>query len=381
MTARIIAVVADTHANCRDRWDEHCRIMTWIADDIATRRCDLVIHTGDIYDTISTPMERAFVSTWCQRICDVAPLAAVGGNHEQPGDVAALDRLRTRHPIVAREHVDTVELAGVTVGILPWPRTAGIVAAAGPVATPDADAAVVGTMRDELRAMGQRMATATGPRVLAAHVMIGGARTDHNQPLVGTGIAVSVEDLALSRADVAALGHVHAGQRWHSPMPAAYAGAPRHTSYGEPGPGKGYMLIHFDGATFRGIERVATPCRPMVLLTARYRGGVMQWARPSQHDIAGADVRLRYRVTAPERVAATHAAAEAKAWLQAHDAAAVKVEADVETAVVARAPAVAAAPSVEAAMLARWDQRGEHRDVEDRARLLGKFVDLEDVTI
>ena len=379
---RTVAIVADTHADQHSRWDEHCRVMSWIVEDIARRRCDLVVHTGDIYDGISTPAERAFVSGWCQAVCEASPLAVCGGNHEEPGDVGALGKLRTRHPIVATERPMVATMAGIAVAFLPWPRKAHLLAAIGqPVDAPTADRLAVECLQSVLRGLGAGLHKHDGPRVLTAHVMIGGSLTDHDQPIIGTSMELSVGDLALAAPDFAALGHIHTAVKntWRTPIHAAYPGAPYHVNYGEPGPGKGYLIARLDGHQLVSLERVRTPCTPMLLLAARYSDGGLTYpgARPDSAMVAGADVRLRYRVKAAERAAASLVAAEEKARLLAAGAVVVKVEADPEVVAVMRAPTVAAAGSTEEQLLARWDTRGQYDD-DERARLLAKFADVEE---
>lgn len=376
-----IAVVADTHADERSRWDEHCRVMDWIREDIARRSCILTIHAGDIYEGVSTPRERGYVQAWCQGVCESSPLVIVGGNHEQEGDVAALGRLRTQHPIVATETPGVVDLAGVRVAMLPWPRKAALLAAIGrPVSTHDSDAMATEALRAQLRGFAGPLQAHQGPTVLAAHALVDGCMTDHDQPLCGAAMALGVVDLAMAGASCNVLGHIHAGARnhWARPVPTAYPGAPRHCNYGEAGPYKGYLLAHHDGARFVGFERVATPCRPMVLLRGRYQGGAIHFAPPAPEVIRGAEVRLRYTVVAAERAAASHEERTIRSMLMQMGAHAVKVEAETITVAVARAPEVARADSTDTALLARWDLRGEHRDGGERSRLLCKLSEAEE---
>lgn len=377
-----IAVIGDTHADARSRFDEHNRVMAWCAADFAARGADLVIHTGDIYEGVSVPSERAFVETWCQTVCEASPFVIVGGNHEREGDVAALGRLRTKHPITATESPLVVTAAGVAVACLPWPRKANLLAALGrPVDTASSDAIAVQLLRDVMRGLGLQLREHRGPRVLAAHVLVDGCYTDHDQPLCSMPLAVSVADLALAGASFNVLGHIHAtGPRnqWSGPVPTAYTGSPRHCNYGEPGPNKGYLVLTFDGDRFVRFERVPTPCRPMLLIAGAYTAGAIRFAAPQPSEIRNADVRLRYRVAAADRAAAAIEERGIKAALLSMGAAEAKLEADVDTVAVARAPEVARAESTETQLLARWRMRGTHVDEGERARLLGKLSDLED---
>lgn len=375
-----IAAIADTHADATTRWEEHCRVMSWFTGEVDRRGVDLVLHAGDIYEAGSTPEERAFLHDWCQVITERRPLGIVGGNHEAPGDVTALGRLRTRHPIIATERAEVHELAGVSTAFFPWPRKANLLAAlGGTVDTASSDAIAAHCMRNVLRGLSLVAEEHTGPRVLLAHAMIDGAYTDHDQPLIGGAMALSVADLALAGAHLNIVGHIHAQNDWAGPVPTVYPGAPRHCNFGEAGPRKGYLLARFDGARLLGWERVPAPCRAMLLLKGQYEGGEIRYPAIPRADLADAEVRVRYRVRQDERVAAAHAAAETKAALLAAGAFYVKMDPELAVTAVARSPEVAAAPTTATALEARWRQRGEHTP-ERRGRLIGRLTQLEQET-
>ena len=71
MPTHTIAIVSDTHADERSRWDEHCRVMDWIVADMAKRnvactRDNVMIVTGsqqglDLLDALGDPRQRDHV--------------------------------------------------------------------------------------------------------------------------------------------------------------------------------------------------------------------------------------------------------------------------------------------------------------------------------
>ena len=377
MAVTTIAAISDTHADATTRWEEHCRVMSWFTGEVDRRGVDLVLHAGDVYEAGSTPEERAFLHDWCQVITERRPLGIVGGNHEAPGDVTALGRLRTRHPIIATERAEVHELAGVSVAFFPWPRKANLLAAlGGTIDAASSDAIAAHYMRNVLRGLGLVSEEHAGPRVLLGHVMIDGAYTDHDQPLIGGAMALSVADLALAGAHLNIVGHIHAQNDWAGPVPTVYPGAPRHCNFGEAGPRKGYLLARFDGARLLGWERVSAPCRAMLLVKARYEGGEIRFPPIDPAALVDAEVRIRSPVRQAERVAAAHAAVEVKAALLARGAFYVKMDPELVVTTVARSPEVAAAPTTAAALEARWRQRGEHNH-ERQTRLLGRLAQLE----
>ena len=53
-----VAILADSHFDEHSRFAECVRVHDWIADDIAARDVDLVLHAGDLYYRKSSPPER-----------------------------------------------------------------------------------------------------------------------------------------------------------------------------------------------------------------------------------------------------------------------------------------------------------------------------------
>src|SRR3990167_5101025 len=96
-----VAIIADTHADETKRFDEHNRVMAWIAKDVAERKVDLVAHCGDMWERRSTSAERAAVGDWVRAVTEHVPLIAVAGNHDDPADVLWLSKLRTKYPVYA----------------------------------------------------------------------------------------------------------------------------------------------------------------------------------------------------------------------------------------------------------------------------------------
>ena len=99
MSRRVVAVVADSHFDEASRFEECQRLHAWIADDMAARGVDVVLHGGDLYERRSTPAERRAASDWLRVVADRCPVVIVRGNHDALGDLPLLAKLRTKHPI------------------------------------------------------------------------------------------------------------------------------------------------------------------------------------------------------------------------------------------------------------------------------------------
>jgi len=366
-----IAVIADSHFSRDSRWEECVRIHDWIADDIARRGVDLVLHSGDVFERRSTPEERMAVAAWCQRVTERRPLVIVRGNHDAPGDLALLERLESAHPIHVVEDARSIRIAGLTVACLAWPRKASVGALAGAMDCESSGQLTGDLLRDVLRGLGARRDAA--PCIFLGHVMVTGSRTSRGQPLVGCDMEIGLEDLALVDADAYCLGHIHMPQDWTiNGAPAIYPGSPRRTAYGEVEE-KGYVILDVDDDGAVTWERVPTPAAPMLLIEDEWIAGAangdgfarglsgIAWGDVS----AGAEVRVRYAVDADQRAPARAEAEALAERLREAGAVDVKVEEVVRATTRARAPEVGEARDLSTKLRALWESR---RDVPDRAR-------------
>ena len=376
-----VAVVADSHFDESSRFEECVRLHDWMATDIAARGVDLVLHAGDVYERRSTPRERAAVADWLRRVADVAPVLLVRGNHDALGDLPLMSRLRARHPIVVEEACGVHLIGGVAVAAVAWPRKGELLARLGPVSPERTSAGALEALRDVLSGLGHELDQHALPRLLLAHAMVRGSVTSAGQPLVGCDMELGLEDLALVRADLVVLGHIHKGQEWtHDDVPIVYPGSPRRTAYGECEE-KGYLLVTIEqdrGAARRvSWERITTPATPMLLVEATFRDGELVAIPLDRDSVTGAEIRLRYGTASDTRDAARRAAlAQRTAWLDA-GATCVKVEESVDAAVRSRAPEIAEARTLEEKLRVCWRMRGADLGQEREARLLDRLRELE----
>lgn len=375
---RKVAIIGDSHFCESSRFEECIRLHAWIQASLAAVGVDLVLHTGDLYDRRSTPRERDAVADWVGDVAQVAPVVIVRGNHDAPGDIDYLGRLRTVHPVTAVETAQVVEAGGCLVAAVGWPTRAGLDGEL--VGLAEGHASAGEAMRAVLRGLGDGMrlrGNTNTPHLLAMHAMVRGSVTSTGQPLVGCDLEVGLEDLALARADLYALGHIHKGQRWEiDGAPVIYPGSPRRTAFGEVEP-KGYVLARFEGRRLLAAEFVEAPATPMVALEADWRHGglVLDGTAP---DVSGAEVRLRYRVPSDQRDAARACAEVMRRAMVGDGAVIVKVEEEVTATTRARAPEVAAAKTLAEKLAALWRSRGESVSPEREERLLARLARLEE---
>lgn len=373
-----IAIIADSHFDEHGRFEECVRLHAWMAADMRERGVTLVLHGGDVYERRSTPPERNAVAAWVREVASFAPVVIVRGNHDALGDLRILGGLESLCGITVEEGagvhaVEDADGAPVAVACLAWPQKAGLLASAASAEGAAQDAAQA--LRNVLLGLGAELQrTADAPRVLLAHAMVRGSVTSTGQPLVGCDLELGLEDLALARAHLYALGHIHKGQAWDiAGAPAVYPGSPRRTTFGE-SEAKGYQLATFDGAMLASLEFVEAPATPMVDVTTDWTAFGFTGVRP---DVSGAEVRLRYAVDSDRRDAARDGAAALEAELLAGGAASVKIEEIVRATTRARAPEVAAAPTLVEKLDALWRAKGVTLDPIRRDAVLAKLSSVE----
>jgi len=387
-----VALIGDSHFDEAPggRFAECMRLHDWIAEDLATRDVDLVVHSGDLFERRSTPRERAAAADWLRDVAEVAPVVLVRGNHDAVGDLSIFGRLRTRHPILVEEAAGVHQVAGINVACLAWPRKAELLARMEGAGKEAGEQAAADALRNVIRGLGAQMDELEGPRLLLAHAMVRASRVSTGQPLVGCDLEVGLEDIALARADAYLLGHIHLAQDWTVDVddldaPVIYPGSPRRTAFGETEE-KGYVLLELGGQGVETWSRVPTPATPMLLIEGELvdedcpeSGESFRAMRVSNNpsSVTGAEIRLRYTVDADEREQAKHEAdAWRKSWL-GRGAADVKVDPIVRSSTRARVPEITRATSLADKLRTLWKARGEEPAEARGHRLITKAHELE----
>ncbi len=378
-----LAIIADSHFDEHNRFEECIRLHHWIAADLAGRWVDAVVHTGDVYDRKSTPLERQAVANWVRHVTEPAPLLILRGNHDAVDDLPLLARLQTRHPVVVEQAAAVHIVGSVAVAAMAWPRKAALLAATGAASKELGEQAAGEALRAVLRGLGQELSERKGPKFFAAHAMVRGSETSTGQPLVGHDLEVGLEDLALVGADAYVLGHIHKSQAWDiGGAPVIYPGSPRRTDFGELEP-KGYVIVDVTDSGIVSWEFVEAPATPMFHITDEWGvdgEGAVGWlagAHGEPASVAEAEIRFRYRVPSDQREAARAAALVWRDRWLAEGAALVKLEEVVIAETRSRTPEVARAVTLPAKLEAFWASKG-FAPGDRRDALLGKALELEE---
>lgn len=355
------------------RWDECRRLHDWFAELVERERPDAVLDGGDIYERASTAGERDYASNWCRRIAEVCPMVIAKGNHDRDKDCAILGKLRAKHPIVVEEgagvHVLHTAAGPLAVAAMAWPQRNRLLSMVE--SSEEADNVGQQLIQNVLRGLGDQLAAHNCPRVLLGHFMVDGSEVGAGQPpLIGQPMRVALADLALVRADIVLMSHIHQAQSWnYEGTPIVYCGSSFAQKWGEVDP-KGIVEVEIDGHDALW-NRIPTPRTPMVMLEGAWTGDAFDG--PGKSSVAdaeaGAEVRFRYTVDPDLRSAAATAAGAFADELCELGAVNVKVEEVVNPQVRARAPEVAQAKGIRAKLNAMWDARGDELSAERRERI------------
>jgi len=247
-------------------------------DGILERDVDLVIHSGDVFDSVrpATHVIIGFLKQTFRITGRDIPYLVAAGNHETPrlrSTAAALEYANLVNAISAHGFeidYESVDVGGTTVGVTLVPH--GAVFGTGAV-TPSREADI---------------------NILVTHGMVPGLEARQHE----MGEANLQPGMLESAFDYIALGHYH---EFHKHKPNAYyAGATERFGFGEVDSDPGFAVVEFDNDGLASVEHVEIPARPMVDLkkiSARDldAAGLTEEVRKhtSEADLEGAVVRQR----------------------------------------------------------------------------------------
>ena len=212
-------------------------------DAILERDVDLVIHSGDVFDSVR-PATHVIIGFLKQtaRITARAgiPYLVAAGNHETPRlrtTTAALEYANLVNVVSAHGFeldYEMIEVGDVGVGVTLVPH--GAVFGTGAV-TPERGADV---------------------NILVTHGMVPGLEAKQHE----MGEADLQSGMIDAGFDYVALGHYH---EFHEHKPNAfYAGATERFGFGEVASIPGFAIVEFDGDGLVGVEHVPIETRPML---------------------------------------------------------------------------------------------------------------------
>ncbi|MBW8878996.1 MAG: exonuclease SbcCD subunit D [Acidobacteria bacterium] len=275
-----IVHTSDWHVGRRwkgiQRLDELEAVLDHLAAFIEEQAIDLVLHTGDVFESRNPPAEaEQLVNRFLVRVGrSGAHMLVIAGNHDDPLRLDARSLL--------------TELVNVQIIGRPRPASRGgtrtletrsgekAVVAALPFASPGAWVSALDLAGEEASARTQYarmfelavqdLCGAFRPaaiNLLMAHTHLEGALFGESERRVhiGEDWAASPEALP-STASYIALGHIHRPQKIEGPVPAYYAGSLLQMDFGEAGEEKTFVVV------------TASPGKPADIEHVPYEGGI-----------------------------------------------------------------------------------------------------------
>ena len=242
----------------QSRLDELEVVLDDLASVVERERVDLVLMTGDVFDTSSPSAEaERLVFRFFRRVGQLrVPSVVIAGNHDSPARVEAWAQLAELAQVTAcgvvKPHDQggcvTLDMASgerVVVGMVPFVGPSQFLSAEELGASPD-DAGARYARRMERLVTGISAGfRADAVNILMAHTHLQGAAVGTSERRVHVAEAWAADPGMLPpTAQYVALGHIHRHQQIvGAPVPTWYAGAPMQLDFGEEGEPKAWNLV------------------------------------------------------------------------------------------------------------------------------------------
>ena len=275
-----IVHTSDWHVGRRwkgiQRLDEMEAVLDHLAEYIERETVDLVLHTGDVFDSRNPPAEaERLVNRFFVRVGRAgAHMVVIAGNHDDPQRLDARSLLAEYANVQILGRPRSAQQGGhrvigtrsgekAVVGALPF-ASAGAWVSALDLAGDEASA------RSKYARMFQRAVLnlsqpfqADAVNLLMAHTHLEGAVFGESERRVhiGEDWAATAQTLPTS-ASYIALGHIHRAQKVGGTLPAYYAGSPLQMDFGETGQEKTFVVV------------TAKPGKPAQIEHIKYEGGL-----------------------------------------------------------------------------------------------------------
>ena len=276
-----LAHIADLHC-CKEHQKQALKSLEFLVQYIKKSPVDFVAIAGDTWDASMLNTEASGFNGFIdaiRNIADEAPVAMIYGtpSHDTDGSLEVFRKINCKYTITILEPAQSYILLGdgtdneivpYNGGVLPLakalilgvpePRKKYMLANAT-VGKDETESAI----RDAMQKLcfmlaAKRREHSYLPCVMLYHGDIAGSSLQNDRTVErGTGIAISIDDLAGIGADYYALGHIHKPQQVGT-LPAYYAGSIYPKDFGETHKA-GFNIVEIKAGTIANVERVDFP--------------------------------------------------------------------------------------------------------------------------
>lgn len=275
-----IVHTSDWHVGRRwkgiQRLDEMEAVLENLAEFIEREAVDLVLHSGDVFDSRNPPAEaERLVNRFFVRVSRAgAHMVVIAGNHDDPQRLDAQSLLAEYANVQILGRPRSAQCGGCRVVNTRCGDKA--VVAALPFASAGAWVSALDLAGDEASARSKyarmfqhavqnlsQSFQADAVNLLMAHTHLEGAVFGESERRVhiGEDWAATAQTLPAS-ASYIALGHIHKPQKVGGTLPAYYAGSPLQMDFGEAGQEKTFVFV------------TAKPGKPAQIEHIKYEGGL-----------------------------------------------------------------------------------------------------------
>lgn len=313
---------------------------------------------GDLAHSRLSTDDLNYLSDYVQRLTDFAPLVLLPGNHDLPGSLDVLAKLKTQWPVYLATRPETLIVRTATgrqaaVFAFPYPSRGPLVA----LGTPSEMVPEVARQALDvifMAAAAQMQATGLLMRLAIAHVNVAGALTSVGQPSIG-------KEIELDPAVIQRLGpipflanHIHRAQTISA---VQYAGSICGMDFGEIEE-KSYVVLDMDDEGTWSTSTRPLDVPKLVHVEGELTRERFDWKIPGDSlmlysppdngpapafDCTGCEVRVRFRYAAADKAALNFDLVKAPF----HNAIRVQLDPIAEHTRALRAPEVSAAQTLE----------------------------------
>ncbi|MDR2172194.1 MAG: exonuclease SbcCD subunit D C-terminal domain-containing protein [Planctomycetaceae bacterium] len=262
------------------RRDEFQNFLVWLIETIKSRKVDVLLVSGDIFDTSTPSAEtQSDYFNFLKELSATGCLSAiVAGNHDSPYLLDAPSRLLSLFniyvigaPDIGRELVEVYgkpDASGfrellMLIGAVPFLRDGDMRRFEIGESVESREQKIINGVKKHYAEIAQQAEHLRGdkpiPFILSGHLFVAGAKTSEGVREIHVGSLGQVGlDLFPDGVDYFAFGHLHIPQRVGKSEKCRYSGSPIPMSFDEAGQVKSVVLVEFNGRNAE-IEILPTP--------------------------------------------------------------------------------------------------------------------------
>lgn len=271
-----------------ERFEEHSRFLDWLLQIIDERKIDVLLVSGDIFDTANPPQQaKSMYYDFLVRLrySHCKHVVITGGNHDSPGELnapKAILRFLNIHVIgcatdeIADELIQIKNDSGdvqAIIAAVPFLRDRDIRKAAAGDDYDEVEKKVKDGIVNHYRQLAELIPADVEVPVLAmGHLFAAGVSTSDSEKEIHVGNLGQIPaDLFPVTFKYIALGHIHKPQVVGKMDHVRYCGSPIPLSFSEYKDEKQVVLLHWEGAALHLIEEIKVPVTRRLL---RFEGSL-----------------------------------------------------------------------------------------------------------